>query len=458
MKGYSMNIKQRIDELLDETIDRIGQVVAYNSVSVYDENNSTDPFGSECTKVLEAALQMGKDEGFDVVNLDNKVGYIEFGEGDKTIGVLAHLDIVPCGEGWASDPLTVLSKDGSLFGRGVVDDKGPAIACLTAMKIVKEINPNPSKKIRLILGLNEEVGSRCIKHYVEKCGHVDYGFTPDSNFPLIFGEKGSIRGTFSGKSDLFISIDGGTVSNAVCYKVNAVLDNSKVDKDALARALASYPVVYSIKATEAGIAVEVIGKAAHASTPQYGINAISYLMQALKDSGCDDDFVNNYMRVFGLDTTGKNSGIACQDEYGDLTCVTGVIHKENDLVTGSIDIRVPVKHDSKELAKVLAGNSNEHFLITIDCANPALFYDPNSDFIQALLKAYQTSTGDYDSKPLVIGGGTYAQSINNVIAFGPEHEGKCAYNIHDVNEQLPIEELKEMIAVYVQALMNLLAL
>ena len=185
-----MDIKLKVDELLDETIDRIKEVVTYDSVSNYDESNKQHPFGQVCSDVLNKALSFGENEGFKTVNLDNKVGYIEFGEGDKTIGMLAHLDIVPCGEGWNSDPLTLVNDGQYLIGRGVTDDKGPAIACLTALKIVKELVPNPNKKIRLILGLNEEAGSRCIAHYVNQCGHVDYGFTPDANFPLIFGEKG----------------------------------------------------------------------------------------------------------------------------------------------------------------------------------------------------------------------------------------------------------------------------
>ena len=453
-----MDIKLKVDELLDETIDRIKEVVTYDSVSNYDESNKQHPFGQVCSDVLNKALSFGENEGFKTVNLDNKVGYIEFGEGDKTIGMLAHLDIVPCGEGWDSDPLTLVNDGQYLIGRGVTDDKGPAIACLTALKIVKELIPNPNKKIRLILGLNEEAGSRCIAHYVNQCAHVDYGFTPDANFPLIFGEKGSIRGSYCGKSNLILAIDGGTVANAVCYKVNALLNGNQVTKDSLTTALASYPIAYTVSEVDGNVKVEVIGKAAHASTPNLGINAISYLMQALSDIGCKDAFVSNYNRVFGLDTSGKNSGIACTDEYGSLTCVTGVMHKNGDVIEGTIDIRVPVKHDAKQLASVLKACGNDEFNITIDSANPALFYDPNSSFIQALLKAYQETTGDYESKPMVIGGGTYAQSIHNVIAFGPEHEGGCAYNIHDVNEKLPLNELKEMIAVYVQALLNLLAL
>lgn len=452
-----MDIKAKVEQYSEEMKQRLATLVSYDSVSNYDATNSEHPFGEVCTQVLNKALEYGKEDGFAVLNVDNMAGHIEYGQGEPIIGVLGHLDIVPCGEGWSTNPLEMIEKDGVLYGRGVMDDKGPVVAALTALKIIKDSGIEVNKRIRLIIGINEEKGSKCIHHYVEKIGVVDYGFTPDGNFPLIFGEKGSIRGSFTGKSEAIIKINGGTVMNAVCFKVNALVKKSSVDKDLASAYLKESPVVdFSIIETEDAYDITVIGKAAHASTPNEGINAISYLMGALAAGKCEDSFVTNYNRVFGLSTDGSNAGISCSDEYGALTCVTGVIHSNDNGIEGTIDIRVPVQVDPNTLVETLTGAGNNLFTVTVNHVGKPLFYDPSSPFIQQLLKAYQQVSGDTTSQPMVIGGGTYAQAMPNVIAFGGEFVGGHDYKIHDVDESIPFEELKLQTQIYVQAILNLL--
>ncbi|MDD5983493.1 MAG: M20/M25/M40 family metallo-hydrolase, partial [Solobacterium sp.] len=164
MENY---INNNIDNMLNE----LGELVSYNSV--YSEDVA--PFGLKNREVLDKALEIFESKGLKTKNLDYYCGYGEVGEGDEVIGILAHLDVVPCGEGWNSDPFKMTEKDGYVYGRGVTDDKGAVIASLYAIKYLLDTGYKFNKRVRLIVGCNEESGSRCIKHYVEKEGHIDYG-------------------------------------------------------------------------------------------------------------------------------------------------------------------------------------------------------------------------------------------------------------------------------------------
>lgn len=454
-----MEIKDRVLAYKDEMLARLADLVSYDSVSEYNENDKVNPFGQTCTDVLNRALQYGKQDGFDAVNVDNMCGYIQTGSGDHIIGIMGHLDIVPCGEGWDSDPLKMIEKEGIIYGRGVSDDKGAVVASMYALKILKDMNVPMNKRIRLIMGINEEKGSRCLEHYVQKCGHVQYGFTPDGNFPGIYGEKGMCSATYHGVSDAIIDIHGGTVSNAVCFKVEAKVKKDNIDIDKLDQYFKRSPLSsYNIKESSDSLDILCVGKAAHASLPQLGVNAISYLMLGLKASGLKDNFVDYYCDTFADETNGLKAGAYCHDEYGELTVNTGVINKVNDEIVGTIDCRVPVKCDPNYVANKLKASSKYGVSVDIGSVVKSLFYDPNSPFIQALVSSYQQVTNDYDSKPEVIGGGTYAKEINNTIAFGCAFPGKDNYHIHDVNEKCPVDELLKQVEIYVVAIMKLLEL
>ena len=160
-----MNIKDMVKSRRQEIIDNITTLVSYPSVE--NLNEAPTPFGFENAKVLEAALKMCESYGFTTKNLDNYAGYAEMGSGEKLIGVIGHLDVVPVSDGWSTDPFTATLKDGRLYGRGTSDDKGPVVCAMIAMSIVKQLRPDMNKRVRLIMGCNEESGSRCLAHYVD---------------------------------------------------------------------------------------------------------------------------------------------------------------------------------------------------------------------------------------------------------------------------------------------------
>ena len=430
-----------IEDNYENMLNDLKRLVKYNSVLCDDEK----PFGSQNRKVLDEAISIMNEKGFNTKNVDYYACYGEVGQGDKTIGVVCHLDIVPAGEGWDSNPFEVVQKGDRLYGRGVSDDKGAAVASMYAIKYLLDTNYQFKKKVRLILGCNEETGSKCIKHYVEKEGGVDMGFTPDGEFPGIYAEKGMIGGIFKGKSKI-VNIKGGEASNIVCKKVECELPANSYDVAKFKKYLDDNNIKYEIN----GDTVTVFGTAAHASSPDSGVNAMSYLMSALYNADFNDEYVDLYHKYIGLDVHGEKLGmLPLKDDETDTSVNIGVIKKEGDYILASVDMRFPITRTVDDCKKVL---ENIEPLEIKNMINP-LYFEKDSPMIKAMLKAYRDVTGD-DGDMIAIGGGTYAKSIKNIIAFG------CAFNeeenhIHDANESLGIEDFKKQVDIYIEAIKNL---
>ena len=446
-------MEKYVNEHLNEMIEDLKKLVSFNSIN----NDDALPFGKENQKVLDEALAMMNSKGFDTTNLDYYCGYGEIGEGDKTIGILAHLDIVPSGDGWDFDPFTLSVKDGVLYGRGVSDDKGGAVASMWAMKYLLDTGYKFKKRVRLILGCNEETGSKCIKHYVEKCGDVDMGFTPDANFPGIYAEKGMIGGALVSKNSKIINIEAGEATNIVCKKCVTEICKESYNKEALDEYFKDHNLDYELNTDlQDKDILTVYGKAAHASMPGDGINAISHTMMALKSAGFKDDFVEFFAKNFGLTLHGELIGYEdLKDSESNTSINFGVAQKKDGKLFISLDMRFPVKSTAQKCLKPLQdiSDENNYFELNGRAIEP-LYFDTNSDFIKALDKAYREVTNDYETKMEAIGGGTYAKAIKNVIAFGCEFQGQDNH-IHGANECLNIEDLKKQVLIYIQAIKNL---
>lgn len=440
-------MKTFIENNLENMKKDLSDLVAINSVYADD----VAPFGSANRKVLDLALEKFAAAGMETKNLDYYCGFGEIGQGDKVIGVVAHLDVVPAGDGWDGNPFEMSEKDGYLYGRGVSDDKGAVVASLYALKYLMKNNYPFKKRVRLIVGCNEESGSKCIEHYVAKEGHVDAGFTPDGNFPGIYAEKGIYGGRMEGKTVKIKNIYGGLASNVVCKKVNATVAEADYDKEKFVAFMNEHKINYELNGDE----IVVYGTAAHASTPDLGVNAISYLMEALYVAGINDPFVDAYHECIGLSVHGEKLHLdSLKDEISDASCNIGVIDYKDGIITASVDVRFPVKSKAEQVIALFDKAKKDDFaIITEEFENP-LYFSLDSAMIKALDKAYRTVTNDYDSQMEAIGGGTYAKAINNIIAFGCEFQGE-ENHIHDANEKLAIESFKKQVEIYIEAIKNL---
>ena len=452
-----MELKERIKELEENMLTDLAALVKHPSKR--GEALPGKPFGEGPAAALAEALSIAERMGFRTKNLDNYCGYAEIGEGDDIIGLVAHLDVVPEGDGWKSDPFTMIREDDVVYGRGVSDDKGGAIASLYTLQMIRELGVPLNKRIRVLMGCNEESGSACMAHYNEVEEPITIGFTPDGSFPGIYGEKGMISMSCFSKNTKILSMEGGFVTNAVCHHCVTKVPADAVNEDKLKDALAKTPLVdFSVVREGDAFVIDAQGVAAHASTPLLGVNAASFTMKALKEAGMDDDFVDYYNEHIGTTCDGEGYNLKIEDEYGNLTLNNGIVRMTGGCIECTIDIRVPVTYQEEQLRELVKNRlEDEKGKTVVNSIGKPLFFPKDSPMVKALQDAYVKVTGDSDSPLLVIGGGTYAKSIPGIIAFGCEFPG-VDNHIHDANERLEVRELLLQVEIYTEAVKNLLAL
>ena len=423
----------------------IGELVSVPSV----RTDATDgkPYGEKPYEVLELALGIAKKYGFDTHNHEGYVGTVNLNDKEDGLAVLAHLDVVPAGEGWHTDPFTVVEKNGVIYGRGVSDDKGPAVAALFAMKAVKELDIPVSKNCKLILGTDEECGSSDLKYYFSKNPYPKYAFTPDANFPVTNGEKGRFTKHFFRDIELtdskkyIVAINAGEAANAVPAFAKAEVCGVKTAEFKKA--------VEESKHTGANFSFdgkEIIcnGTSAHASLPENGNNPITALIELLSHIEFDKECSKLICDLKELFPHGKYNGEAfgvdMSDKLGRLTLTLDIVNYRNGHFVGCFDTRTPITATNENCADVIANKLEKHgFTIENTKMTPAHFVDENSEFIQTLLRAYEKYSGD-KGECISMGGGTYVHNIENGVAFGAISRDTVT-NMHGADEFMPIEDI-----------------
>ena len=463
-----MQIKQYIETYQEEMIEGIRDLVAIESVR--GEAEEGFPFGKGPAEALAHALAMGESLGFPtIVNLDNYVGYIEMGEGEDIMGILCHLDVVPAGGNWKHEPFGGEIENGVIYGRGVCDDKGPAVAAMYAMKIIQDMDIPLKKRIRLVLGTNEESGFGCVEYYKQKEGGFQMGFSPDAAFPLIFGEKGVANIAITGKANgddpiRLTDISGGEADNVVAPTCQCRLEGNETDLTDAKERFESYALKHEltseVKLQGHELLLTLEGISAHASTPELGVNAISHMVTCLSEILPESVFAQGFAKCLATETNGVSCGIQSNDEYGALTLNVGLISYEQnqDIVSANLNIRYPIRSDFSVLFQSMKTSFGDNH---IDCVlredHPPLFVDPTSPFVQALYESYRNISGDHTHMPFTIGGGTYSRAFENVVAFGVEFPGEDN-RVHMSDEWLSLERFFLAVEIYADAIRKLAAL
>ena len=435
--------------------------------SVYDESfvSVEHPFGPEMSEALEDFLKCAEKLGFNTANISNYAGYAEIGSGEKLVGILAHLDVVPEGEtsAWTVPPYSGSVVDGRLYGRGSLDDKGPAFSVLYAMKALRDSGFKLDCRIRLIVGLDEESGGRCIARYLETEEIPGSSFSPDANFPLINAEKGIfhcwVEKEFSderkGLAPNLVSVKGGDRYNVVPDSAEAVFVGH-FQENIINKLKSAKGVI--IGGREGSTIIRTKGVSAHAMSPELGTNAVELLLEALSSFDWEpkelSDFLHQAAKSF-KGTEGAGIGLERRDEVsGSLTFNTAMIRLENGTCRISFDLRYPVTLSGDELAedfKKSAEKLGAKFFVDRD--KKPLFVDPSSPLIKKLLEAYKKVTGS-TSEPISIGGGTYCRYLPNSVSFGPVFPGDPDV-IHQPDEHVTLENLRKITHIYAEAIMLL---
>jgi succinyl-diaminopimelate desuccinylase len=464
---YKKEIEEYIEAHKQEMIEDICTLCRINSEKMpYKEGM---PFGPGAFEALTEALNMAESYGFSINNYDNYVGTVDMNDKAQQLDILAHLDVVPAGEGWKeTEPFEPVVKDGKLFGRGTSDDKGPAVASLYAMRAVKELGIPLNKNVRLILGTDEECGSSDIAHYYAVEKEAPMTFSPDGAFPVVNTEKGGLNGHFtaewfpSDKLPKLVSLDAGIKVNVVPGKTKAVVAGIEeaVLKQIAEECTKNTGIRFEIQMENGNAAITAIGESAHASIPQEGNNALTGLLDYLVKlplAECPQvSMIRNLLELIPHgDTCGKALGIAMGDEIsGDLTLAFSLLKVNDSGLEGTFDSRCPICSTEENVLHVVKKNMEAKGLtLHNDSMRPPHHVDGNSEFVKTLLNAYENYTGR-KGECVSMGGGTYVHDLKNGVAFGaamPETDNR----MHGADEFAVVEELVVSAKIFAQVIVDL---
>lgn len=462
-----------IDSHKDEFISEITQLVRIPSVSRADLAEPGAPFGRDCRRVLDHALERGRFYGFDVIDHDGYAGSICLGSTDaeSSIGIIAHLDVVPVGDGWIYPPFegVYLPEYDAIVGRGTDDNKGPAVLGLFVMRMLRDLGVPLRHGVRLMCGMSEETGMQDMTALLNRCEKFPkLSLVPDSSFPVNYAQKGSVDAELSIPCEgTLLSFDAGTVRNVVPDHAECILSSTEAEvTEAFARLDPELTSSLSVSATERGTVITATGRAAHAAGPAAGVNAIRLLTRALDASGLLVGSCAKAVRgvcELTADPFGESEGVAFRDDVsGELTLVYGVAHLRDGVLYLSVDSRCPITCDPETLCDRLTNGAwaERGFSVTRrETSKP--FYIPEDDpRVVGLQELYKTITGR-DDRPYTMGGGTYSRVVPNAITFGsgiatskspsdllPEGHGAC----HGKDEIVFMEQIYTAAKIYLLAI------
>lgn len=463
------SVEKYVDEVWEDVVSDIASLVACPSVADDSAAEPGAPFGRSVRDALDCSLGIAERLGYEVTDDDGYVGIADIpGEREEHLATIAHVDVVPAGPGWNTDPFSMERREGWLLGRGVIDDKGPAVLSLYAGAFFLREGITPRYTFRALLGCDEEVGMTDVKHYL--AGHEQplFLFTPDAEFPVCNAEKGCFGGTFKSakiESGIIRSWSGAEATNAIPSQSECII---AVPLSELPAPQANADRITLEDAGEGSTRIFAQGIGGHASLPEGTINAIALVvgyLHEVMDAQPDlfDSAERSYLDLLSVvhdGTAGEGLGIAAEsDAFGALTCNAGTIEVADGHILQTIDVRYPDSTTSDEMtmicgahasrfgAEFIAGRAKEPFSVSAD--SPA---------VRALLNTYREVTGK-PAEPFSMGGGTYARNFKSAVSFGPEDNSlelpAWAGSMHGPNEAANEQLLRDALKMYIIALVRL---
>lgn len=414
------------------------------------------PFGAACREALDLALSMGERYGFATTDIEGMVGYAECGSGSAMVVSLGHLDVVPVGPGWKFDPFSATIDGGYIYARGATDDKGPTMAAFYAIRAIKECWPDLPVRLRAVFGCDEESGMTCVERYVQVEPQPTFGVAPDSAWPLIHGEKGICDLHFDVEVPespfRLVEISGGQRLNIVIDACDAVVEVADGVKAEVQEKLdAAWDRNVEVRwASENLLAIRAVGKAAHGSTPWRGDSAATRIFRLLAEISPLETQEWYEALLWACHPSGVGLGIHGGDEPSkDLTCNLGVVSTAGNRVRLSFNVRYPVTWTGEQVrdrAVAFTKSSKAKFSLADFHDSPSLYFPLDHPLVETIVQAYRDETGDFDTEPGVMGGGTYARKIGNTVSIGTGWHGDG--EAHQTNERLKVEHLFKMSRIY----------
>ncbi|MCM1539841.1 MAG: Sapep family Mn(2+)-dependent dipeptidase [Blautia sp.] len=492
-------VSRWFDDHREEMTKDIMRLVRIPSVSCPQEGEEA-PFGSGCRDCLEEMLALGQEQGFCTENYENRVGSIgsRDKDWDNMIGFWNHLDVVPVGNQWIYEPFEPVLKDYFLIGRGAQDNKGPAVGILYMMKCLRELEIPMKHQLRLFVGCDEERGMADMEYYTSRYPAPRLSMIADSGFPVCYGEKGIIEGSFHSRepvSDLILELAGGSASNMIpdaAYVVVRATDelaealqehmrSRQTDVSSLPGRTDAVPAIaeqqnfthINVEQQDDTIRISATGKSKHSAFPEGSVNAIHELMYFLSELTSlpeKDRELFGRLAYLSEEYYGEHTGIAGSDEVsGRTTCAATVLKLQDRKVSLHFNIRYVITADRTMLSDNLSRTAAENGLVWETERDSAPNYFPKEHpAVQLLTDLYNEITGSH-AESFVMGGGTYARKLPRAFAYGvggmqeseedlqlkkqlflPGHGGA-----HEPDEGLNLRLLTEAMKIYTMAVIAL---
>ena len=456
-----MDFYQEALKRQDEMVKDLQDLLRIPSLKDDSTKAENAPFGIELRRALDHVLNLGKKDGFKTRDLEGYAGVVEFGEGSEIMGLLGHLDVVPVGTGWTFDPFGATIKDGYVIARGSQDDKGPTLAAYYAMKILKESGYIPKKRVFLIVGTDEESGMECMHYYHKHGEKPDFGFVPDADFPVIYGEKGILNLKLSGSvKTQILSINAGERPN-ICIGEATIVMPGKPLEEAFKLYCDAYHIHASVTVKDGNSHYFFKGRYSHGSRPDEGINAAWHALNFV-GAAYHDEFALNTAGLLA-DWRGEPLGIKVFGSHmGYLTLNLGVVKIEKGEAHLILDIRYPQETTMESIVSSIQSafkKANNPLNVDLIQHKGPLFVNPKSTLVSTLETIYRHYSKDDVTPLMTMGGGTYARSFDNFVAFGAEFPQRkrpsWVGQVHQADEGYELEQMVMATAIYAQAIYDL---
>lgn len=465
-------INQYIEEHKQEIIQKTQELIQIPSI-ISSSSNPLHPFGEKINSALEYMLNLGKSLGFRTKNLDGFCGYIEFGEGDEIVGIIGHLDVVPEGDDWSCPPFSGTIIDNKIYGRGAIDDKGPVISSLYAMKAVMD-TCKVHKRVRLILGLNEENDWKCINYYKKNEPAPTVSFSPDADFPCIYSEKAILTAylkmdysPYLSKDIVIKNIDTHNNAINVVPKICSVILKINLRKINISDFIQNLKTLIEksnfeidiYKIDEDEIKLTSYGKPSHAAHPEAGINSISRLIvivsQICHHYHIHIELLDFFTTYINTQYYGENLEINFEDESGKLTLNVGDFYLKNNNLQIGLNLRIPITVNMIDIGGSFIKHTSSYLNVDFDTITyqPALYIPKENKLVKTLCHIYNEETHS-NLEPIAIGGATYARAFDNCVSFGPNFPGNKDM-CHQTDEFIAIDALLLSCKIYAKAILAL---
>lgn len=431
----TIDFRKVIEENKEQFYQDLDQVMQIESVKGTPAKQA--PFGKGPKEALLTVMSLAEKYGFKTAIINDVVGYAQWGDAEDYIGVVGHLDVVPAGDGWSFPPFKLSKKDQRFYGRGILDNKGPILACLFGLKLLKEMDLPVKKTIRIIFGTDEENGSSDIPLYLSEEQPPQFGFTPDCKYPVVYGERGIVN-----------------------YEILTTLPKEELkDLGDFIGDQARDHVPDALSVTIHGKNISVQGKRAPSNAPELGENAITLLAEKILQeqavTGTLAEYFSWLIKSLANQHHGEGLGLAFSDaDSGKLMITPYELIKKDQQLALSVAIRYPVSVTEAEVTDTLKKHLPPESQLTVVRRIKSSYFPKDDPNVQLLSAVYEEATG-LDGTPVTTTGATYARFIPNIVAFGPSFPGQKGI-AHNQDEYMDEKDLLKNMEIYMRGMLKLI--